>query len=139
MAFVLFCASVCCCDYYKDLRISPPNSEMYNSYQHSRHIGKIYLHVHACTCDGVMGEGLYIRQVVVRTVLLKPLADVLLSPQHYGFGQTGQCRTGVIHCQCFTRAQLKHKRSGNLSIKQSPQVCVCVCMWGVTILELLTL
>lgn len=60
------------------------------------------------TCDGVMGEGLYIGQVVVRTVFLKPLADVLLGPQHHWFGQTGQSRTGVVYSQGFTRTQLKH-------------------------------
>lgn len=54
-----------------------------------------------------MGEGLYIGQVVVRTVFLKPLADVLLSPQHDRFGQTGQSRTGVIHREGFSRTQLK--------------------------------
>lgn len=68
------------------------------------------------TCDGMMGEGLYICQVVVRTVFLKPLADVLLSPQHHRFGQTGQSRTGVIHSEGFSRTQLKHTRSGNLYI-----------------------
>lgn len=54
------------------------------------------------TCDRVMGEGFYIGQVVVRTVFLKPLADVLLSPQHHRFGETGQRRTGVIHSEGFT-------------------------------------
>lgn len=32
------------------------------------------------TCDGVMREGLYVGQVVVRTVFLQPPADILLSP-----------------------------------------------------------
>lgn len=32
------------------------------------------------TCDGVMREGFYVGQVVVRTVFLQPSADVLLSP-----------------------------------------------------------
>lgn len=68
------------------------------------------------TCDGVMGEGLYIGQVVVRTVFLKPLADVLLSPQHHRLGQTGQSRTGVIHCKGFSWTQLKHTRGVNLKI-----------------------
>ena len=63
-----------------------------------------------CTCDGVMGEGLYIGQVVVRTVFLKPLADILLSPQHHRFGQTGQCWTSVINGEGFTWTQLKHRR-----------------------------
>lgn len=81
-----------------------------------------HLCVHACscavdsTCDGVMGEGLYIGQVVVRTVFLKPLADVLLSPQHHRFGQTGQSRAGVIHSEGFSRTQLKHTRSRGLYI-----------------------
>lgn len=66
------------------------------------------------TCDGVMGEGLYIGQVVVRTVFLKPLADILLSPQHHRFGQTGQSRTGVIHREGFSRTQLKETWSRNL-------------------------
>lgn len=65
------------------------------------------------TCDGVMGEGLYIGQVVVRTVFLKPLADVLLSPKHHRFGQTGQSRTGVIHSEGFAWTQLKHTRRKN--------------------------
>lgn len=56
----------------------------------------------------MMGEGLYVGQVVVRTVFLKPLADVLLSPQHHRFGQTGQRRTGVIHSEGFAWTQLKH-------------------------------
>lgn len=63
------------------------------------------------TCDGVMREGLYVGQVVVRTVFLKPLADVLLSPQHHGFGQAGQRWTGVVHSEGFTWTQLKHTES----------------------------
>lgn len=43
----------------------------------------------------------------MRTVFLKPLADVLLSPQHHGFGQTGQRRAGVIHGEGFSRTQLE--------------------------------
>lgn len=62
------------------------------------------------TCDCVVGEGLYIGQVVVRTVFLKPLADVLLSPQHHRFGQTGQSGTRVIHSEGFTWTQLKDTR-----------------------------
>lgn len=57
-----------------------------------------------------MGKGLYIGQVVVRTVFLKPLADILLGPQHHWFGQTGQSRTGVVYRQGFTRTQLKQKK-----------------------------
>lgn len=59
----------------------------------------------------MMGEGLYIGQVVVRAVFLKPLADVLLSPQHHRFGQARKRGTGVIHGKGFTRSQLKHTRS----------------------------
>lgn len=35
------------------------------------------------TCDGVLGEGLHVDEVVVGTVLLEPLADVLLTPQNH--------------------------------------------------------
>lgn len=63
-----------------------------------------------------MGEGLYIGQVVVRTVLLKPLADVLLGPQHHWFGQTGQSRTSVVDCQGFPWTQLKHNKMDKLTL-----------------------
>lgn len=69
----------------------------------------MHLSAVCCTCDSVMGEGLYVGQVVVRTVFLQPLADILLSPQHHRFGQTGQRRTGVIDGEGFTRMQLKHR------------------------------
>lgn len=61
-----------------------------------------------CTCDGVVGKCFYVGQVVVRTVLLQPLADILLSPQHHWFGQTGQRGTGVIDREGLTWMQLKH-------------------------------
>lgn len=79
------------------------------------------------TCDGVMGEGLYIGQVVVRTVFLKPLADVLLSPQHHRFGQTGQSRTGVIHREGLSRTQLKHT-TRNLYVNRCTVAFVCLCV-----------
>lgn len=66
------------------------------------------------TCDGVMGEGLDVGQVVVGTVFFKPLADVLLRPQHHRFGQTGQSRTGVIDREGFSRTQLEHKKKQKL-------------------------
>lgn len=77
------------------------------------------------TCDGMMGEGLYICQVVVRTVFLKPLADILLSPQHHRFGQAGQSRTGVIHSEGFTRTQLKNNNNNNIST-DALRCCMCV-------------
>lgn len=55
----------------------------------------------------MVGEGLDVGQVVVRTVFLEPLADVLLGPQHHGFGQAGQGRAGVVHGEGFARTQLK--------------------------------
>lgn len=64
-----------------------------------------------CTCDGMVGESFYIGQVVVRTVLLQPLADILLSPQNHWFGQTGQCRAGVVDGEGFTRMQLKRGKN----------------------------
>lgn len=71
---------------------------------------------HVCsTCDGVMGEGLNVGQVVVRTVFFKPLAHVLLSPQHHRFGQTGQSGTGVVNSEGFSWTQLEHKRRTNTS------------------------
>lgn len=71
-----------------------------------------------------MGEGLYIGQVVVRTVFLKPLADILLGPQHHRFGQTGQSGTGVVYRQGFTRTQLKHtQKSGELALAAAEE-CV---------------
>jgi len=60
------------------------------------------------TCDGVVGEGLDVGQVVVRTVLLEPLAHVLLRPQNHGLGQAGQRRAGVVHGEGLARTQLKH-------------------------------
>lgn len=68
------------------------------------------VHVLVSTCDGVMGEGFDIGQVIVRTVFLEPLADVLLSPQHHRFGQTGQRRACVIHSEGFTWMELKTSR-----------------------------
>lgn len=68
-----------------------------------------------CTCDGVMGEGLDVRQVVVGTVFLKPLAHVLLSPQHHGFGQTGQSGTCVVNGEGFSWTQLENSRGTNTS------------------------
>lgn len=59
------------------------------------------------TCDGMVGKGLHISQVVVWTVLLQPLADVLLGPQHHGLGQTGQRGTGVVHSEGLAWTQLK--------------------------------
>lgn len=89
----------------------------------------LWMHASSCavysTCDGMMGEGLYIGQVVVRTMFLKPLADVLLGPQHHRFGQTGQSRTGVIHSEGFARTQLKHTRSRQLYTNRCTVACVC--------------
>lgn len=61
-----------------------------------------------------MGEGLDVGQVVVRTVFLKPLAHVLLSPQHHRFGQTGQSGTGVVNGEGFSRTQLQDKSAQTL-------------------------
>lgn len=35
------------------------------------------------TSDGMLGEGLDIDEVVVRTMLLEPLANILLAPQDH--------------------------------------------------------
>ena len=48
------------------------------------------------TWEGVMREGRYVGQVVVRTVFLQPSADVLLSPQHHRSDQTGLGGAGVV-------------------------------------------
>lgn len=45
----------------------------------------------------MVGEGLHVGQVVVRTVFLQPLADVLLRPQHHGPDQAGLSGAGVIY------------------------------------------
>lgn len=42
------------------------------------------------TSDGVLGEGLHVDEVVVRTVLLEPFADILLRPQDHGPGEAAQ-------------------------------------------------
>lgn len=67
------------------------------------------------TCDGVMGEGLDVGQVVVGTVFFKPLAHVLLSPQHHGFGQTGQSGTCVVNGEGFSWTQLENNGGTNTS------------------------
>ena len=59
------------------------------------------------TCDGVVGEGLDVGQVVVGTVLLQPLAHILLGPQHHGLGQAGKRGAGVVHCEGLARTQLE--------------------------------
>lgn len=88
-------------------------------------------HAHVClTRDGVMGEGLDVGQVVVRTVFFKPLAHVLLSPQHHRFGQTGQSGTGVVNGEGFAWTQLEHRRrtdtcSVNSSLPTSAAVFSC--------------
>ena len=48
------------------------------------------------TSDGVLREGLHIDEVGVGTVLLEPLADVLLTPQDHGPRQATQGRTRVV-------------------------------------------
>lgn len=48
------------------------------------------------TGDGVLGEGLHVDEVVVGTVLLEPLADVLLTPQDHRPRQATQGGTGVV-------------------------------------------
>ena len=48
------------------------------------------------TGDGVLGEGLHVDEVVVGTVLLEPLADVLLTPQDHGPRQATQGGTCVV-------------------------------------------
>lgn len=86
------------------------------------------VHAHVCvTCDGVMGEGLDVGQVVVRTVFLKPLAHVLLSPQHHGFGQTGQSWTRVVNSEGFSWTQLEHKRR-----QQFVNKCNCAFLLKIT-------
>ena len=59
------------------------------------------------TCDGVVGEGLDVGQVVVGTVLLQPLAHVLLGPQHHGLGEAGQRGAGVVHGEGLAWTQLE--------------------------------
>lgn len=48
------------------------------------------------TGDGVLGEGLHVDEVVVGTVLLEPLADILLAPQDHGPRQATQGGTCMI-------------------------------------------
>lgn len=48
------------------------------------------------TGDGVLGEGLHVDEVVVGTVLLEPLADILLTPQDHRPRQATQGGTGVV-------------------------------------------
>ena len=48
------------------------------------------------TGDGVLGEGLHVDEVVVGTVLLEPLADVLLAPQDHRPRQAPQRWTRVV-------------------------------------------
>lgn len=48
------------------------------------------------TCDGVLGEGLHIDEVVVGTVLLEPLAHVLLTPQDHRPRQAAQGGACVV-------------------------------------------
>lgn len=50
-----------------------------------------------CTGDGMLGEGLHVDEVVVGTVLLEPLADILLTPQDHGPGQAAQRGACVVH------------------------------------------
>lgn len=49
------------------------------------------------TCDGVLGEGLHVGQVIVRTVFLQPFADVLLRPQDNRTDQAGLRRARVVY------------------------------------------
>lgn len=58
------------------------------------------------TCDGVVGEGFHVAQVVVRAVLLQPFANVLLRPQHDGPDQAGLGGAGVIDAVAVTGAAL---------------------------------
>lgn len=48
------------------------------------------------TGDGVLGEGLHVDEVVVGTVLLEPLADILLTPQDHGPRQATQGGACVV-------------------------------------------
>lgn len=45
----------------------------------------------------MLGEGLHVDEVVVGTVLLEPLADILLTPQDHGPGQAAQRGACVVH------------------------------------------
>lgn len=59
------------------------------------------------TCDGVLGEGLHVGQVVVWTVFLQPFADVLLGPQDDGADQAGLRWARVVYPIIVTGAVLK--------------------------------
>lgn len=67
----------------------------------------------------MVGEGLHVGQVVVRTVLLQPFADVLLRPEHDGPDQAGLRGAGVIYPIVVTVAVLqqgqKHRRREELT------------------------
>lgn len=69
------------------------------------------------TCDGVVGEGLHVGQVVVRAVFLQPLTHILLRPQHHGPDQAGLSGAGVIYSVVVTGAALHRPtgRGGNTS------------------------
>lgn len=48
------------------------------------------------TSDGMLGESLDVDEVVVRTMLLEPLANVLLAPQDHRPCQATQRRTCMV-------------------------------------------
>lgn len=49
------------------------------------------------TCDGMVGEGLDIGEIVVWAMLLQPLAHVLLGPKDDRFCEAAEGRTGMIY------------------------------------------
>ena len=49
------------------------------------------------TCDSMVGEGLDVGEVVVRTVFLQPSADILLSPHYYRPDQAGLGGASVVY------------------------------------------
>lgn len=49
------------------------------------------------TCNGVLGEGLHVGQVIVRTVFLQPFTDILLRPENNRTDQAGLRRACVIY------------------------------------------
>lgn len=57
----------------------------------------------------MVGEGLNIGQVVVRTVFFQPPTNILLGPQNHRPGQTWQSRTGVINRVRVSSAKLKNR------------------------------
>lgn len=59
------------------------------------------------TCNGVLGEGLHVGQVIVRTVFLQPFTDILLRPENDGTDQAGLRWACVIYPIIVTGTVLK--------------------------------